>query len=217
MTTPTRRPRVTIMDSGRANIASVSAALRRAGAEVAIACSSRDLSDAEFLVLPGVGSFGAAMQFWTDHDLVQPIRDSILKGTPTLAICLGMQLLCRSSEESVGIDGLNIFDCAVRSFSHDLPIPHLGWNNVEVSDADITPDGVATDKIVKSGFAYFAHSFRLVEAPSAATVSIAHYDGPFVASFEVGNILACQFHPELSGRWGSELIQAWLDQEERPC
>ena len=217
MKAKSKLPRVTIVDSGRANIASVSAALRRAGAEVAIAGAAGDLSDAEFLVLPGVGSFGAAMQFWDDHDLVIPIREAILSGLPTLAICLGMQLLCRSSEESVGIEGLHIFDCAVRSFGHDLPIPHLGWNKVEVSDAEGSQVEVAANQIVKSGFAYFAHSFRLVDAPSAAKVSIANYDGPFIASIEVGNILGCQFHPELSGRWGSELIQTWLDQEKQVC
>jgi len=174
--------------------------------------NAEDLRKAEFLVLPGVGSFAAAMHSWTQRDLVAPIRARILEGVPTLAICLGMQLLCNASEESGGVEGLQIIDCDVRSFTNEVRIPHLGWNNVEVSTAEFS-----TNAIVKNGFAYFAHSFRLIDAPRDAKVGITYYNRPFIASIELRNILACQFHPELSGRWGSELIKNWLYQKETLC
>jgi glutamine amidotransferase len=207
MRSTTPKPRVTIVDSGKANIASVSAALRRAGADPFVANSATEINNAEYLVLPGVGAFGAAMQSWQERDLVQPIRDLINSGVPTLAICLGMQLLCSTSEEAPGVAGLNVIPAAVKSFSTSVRQPHLGWNIVEASDCELQ----------KTGYAYFAHSFRLTTSPGGCRVGRTNYDGSFIASIETKNILACQFHPELSGRWGAELIKAWLDQENGAC
>jgi glutamine amidotransferase len=200
-------PRVTIVDTGKANLASVSAALRRAGAEPFIACTAKELVSADFLLLPGVGAFGAAMDSLLKREMVGPIRLLIEGGVPTLAICLGMQLLCSASEEASNHAGLNIFSCEVTSFSNASRTPHLGWNQVEA------PKG----SLVTSGYAYFAHSFRIPSAPMGCIVGVTNYDAPFVASIELRNILACQFHPELSGKWGAELIRSWIERGRTSC
>jgi imidazole glycerol phosphate synthase glutamine amidotransferase subunit len=207
MSTPLRQPRVTILDTGKANIASVSAALRRAGAVSYIANAPQGLCDAEYLVLPGVGCFGAAMRSLKQRALIDPVRKLILDGVPTLAICLGMQLLCISSEEDEGVAGLGIISGTIQSLPKSLRAPHLGWNLVEASQC----------RFVETGYAYFAHSFCLMTPSEGAVTSVTNYGDEFIASCEIGNILACQFHPELSGAWGAGLINRWLGQKEGLC
>jgi imidazole glycerol phosphate synthase glutamine amidotransferase subunit len=198
---------VAILDTGKANIASVSAALRRAGAVPFIANTPHDLLNTEYLVLPGVGCFGAAIHSLEQRGLIDPVRKLILDGVPTLAICLGMQLLCASSEEDDGVAGLGVFSETIQALRGSVRAPHLGWNLVEASHAGF----------VETGYAYFAHSYCLMTPPQGAVASTTNYGDKFVASLEADSILACQFHPELSGAWGAALIERWLGQKEVAC
>jgi len=127
-----------------------------------------------------------------------------------MAICLGLQLLASSSDETPGITGLSIFEEShVARFagldpSNQLPlkVPQLGWNKV-VADPSA--------RLLTTGYAYFANSFRLTTPPPGWTAALSDYGGPFVAAVERGPHLACQFHPELSGPYGQALIARWLE------
>ena len=200
----TAAPAVTIVRTGVANLASVVAAFERLGARTHITTDAAEVAAAAHVMLPGVGAFGAGMGALMAHDLGRALSERVAADRPTIAICLGLQLLCQHSEETPGIAGLGIVPAAITRFddSH-VKVPQLGWNRVQVSGA----------RYLEPGHAYFANSFRIADgaALTGFTVATADYDGPFVAALERGRLLACQFHPELSGPWGSALLQRWLE------
>ncbi len=209
---------VGIISTGVANTASVVAAFRRLGVETELVSDWRKVESARRLVLPGVGSFGCAMDRLNELKMVEPLRERILSEIPTLAICLGLQLFCSASEESPGMEGLSILPTTVKRFDvqateesrhpHDqLRVPHLGWNQVKANSC----------KTLSNGQAYFAHSFYIDQVPPGWNQATAHHGGSFVAAIEKGSVLACQFHPELSGSWGRELLATWLGKVEVPA
>jgi glutamine amidotransferase len=193
---------VVIVSTGTANIASVNAALRRLGAEPKPAGGPDDVRDADYLVLPGVGAFGAAMERIEDQGLRETLVDRIEEGRPTLAICLGMQLLGEKSDESPQVSGLGAVPERVTRLPQDLTVPQLGWNRV-ASDP--------TSRFLEPGWAYFANSYKFETVPDGWIGARSEYGGEFASAIERGDVLACQFHPELSGAWGADLLRRWLD------
>lgn len=193
---------LTVVPTGTANTASVMAGFRRLGGDPAIARGPEDIVSADRLVLPGVGSFGAAMDEIDRLGMRQALGDRLAEGRPTLAICVGMQLLATASKETPGSAGLGHVDITVGSFPDTVRIPQLGWNEVRA--------GRGT-RFVGSGWAYFANSFRIEEVPDGWSSAIADYGGEFIAAMEQGDVLACQFHPELSGDFGSGVLAAWFE------
>ena len=198
--TPEEPQPIVIVRTGIANLASVIAGVRRCNLQPLVSDDPRDIERAGRLLLPGVGAFGAAMQAINDANLAGPLRDYARSNRPMLAICLGMQLLFERSEESLGVPGLAIAPGEARRFAGNLPIPQLGWNH-------ITPDSDC--KLIKPGAAYFANSYRITEPPPGFASARTDYGGPFISAIERGNLLACQFHPELSGPWGLALLKRW--------
>ena len=196
---------VVIVATGIANVASVAAALRRCGATVELTADPARVRDASRVVLPGVGSFGAGMAALRAGGLDDALAERVESDRPLLAVCLGLQVLCRASEESPGVVGLGLIDADVRRFPMDVRSPQFGWNAVDA-------DGAC--RVVASGWAYYANSFRVVDAPAGWAVASSDHGGPFAGALERGNIVACQFHPELSGLWGLGLIRRWLVREE---
>lgn len=196
---------VFIVRTGTANLASVCAGLQRFGVMPHITEDPAVVRDAARLVLPGVGAFGAAMEQLTARGLAAALRQRVASDKPTLAICLGLQLLCESSTESPGVAGLGVVRGAVERFGTDLRVPQLGWN-------EVVPDTGA--RWLTRGYAYFANSYRLATPPSDCQVAWTDYGGQFVCALERSRLLACQFHPELSGPWGLELLRRWLGQVE---
>lgn len=192
---------VAIVPTGTANLASVQAAFRRLGAEPHIVQDAATVASASHVMLPGVGAFGASLQRLREHGLDRALTRRIRADKPTIAICVGHQLLFEASEESPGVPGLGIVQAAIRRFPEGVRVPQFGWNEVAADDAC---------DLLDSGYAYFANSFRATEAPGWR-VARAEHGGPFVAAMEKGKIIGCQFHPELSGDYGAALLSRFLE------
>jgi len=191
---------VLVVQTGTANTASVLAGLRRTGADPVLVEDPSDLLKADRVVLPGVGALAAAMDRLEASGLTGVLKERIAEGRPTLAICLGLQLLCNGSEESPGTPGFGVVDGNIGAFSDRVNVPQMGWNQVIPA---------AGCRYLRDGHAYFANSYRLSEAPADWAVAWSDYGGRFVAALEQGDVLACQFHPELSGAWGADLLDRW--------
>ena len=192
-----------LIQTGIANVASISAAFERIGCKVVLTSDSEVIAKSERVILPGVGAFGAGMKTLEEFNLKAPLKQRIAENKPTLAVCLGMQLLTESSDETPGVSGLGIIHGHVERFAHTLRVPHFGWNQVVASSAS---------RFISTGFAYFANSYRLSTVSLPWLSATCTYGSTFVAAVEHGNILGCQFHPELSGDWGTELLVRWLEQ-----
>jgi imidazole glycerol-phosphate synthase subunit HisH len=201
MPEPEPKTRVAFATTGVANLESIMAAFRRAGAEPYLAPDAESLAAAGFAVVPGVGSFGSAMSALRASGMDEALRDRAARGEPTLGVCAGMQVFFEASEESPGVGGLCAVRGKLRRFSPDVPVPQLGWNRVRAG---------RSGGLVRNGWAYFANSYRLAVAPEGFLGSWAEYGEPFLAAAERPGLLLCQFHPELSGPWGQALIDAWL-------
>ena len=201
---------VSIIDTGVANTASVCAAFERMGVHTELILDVENVQRAELLVLPGVGSFGAGMQRLRERRLDRALIERVQDNRPTLAICLGLQLLCTSSDESPGVEGLAILDQTISAFPENAQRPQFGWNRVE-ADPDC--------RVLESGDAYFANSYKLDRAPEGWTACTTTHVVPFISALERGRVVACQFHPELSGAWGASILQRWvtLASEGTPC
>ncbi len=196
---------VVIVRTGTANLASVVAALSRAGANPRVADDPAVVASAARVVLPGVGAFAAAMEHLDQRGLVAPLAERIRGGRPTLAICLGLQLLAEGSDESPGTPGLGLIAGRASRFGDSVRVPQLGWNRV---------DPLPGARLLAPGFAYFANSYCLRALPPGWTGANSRYDVPFVSAIERGAVVGCQFHPELSGTWGASLIRRWLTDTE---
>ena len=206
-----------IVDYGMGNLRSVSKALESLGAGVKVSSDPKDVAGAEKLILPGVGAFGAAMQEPTARGLVEPIKAAINAGTPYLGICLGLQLLFESSEESPGIPGLGVLRGAVKRFSFDahlspqashLKVPHMGWNQVMTghwADAQGLRCPLLAE-IRANSFFYFVHSYYADPAERSLIALEADYGGQFAAMVWRERLFATQFHPEKSQSAGLRLL-----------
>jgi imidazole glycerol phosphate synthase glutamine amidotransferase subunit len=200
-------PEVAIIRTGVSNAASVMAALRRAGARPFLSDEAERVAAAPFAVLPGVGAFGPAAKALRERGLDEALRWRFSRGLPLLGICLGMQLCFEASEESPGVPGLSLFPGCVGRFRGAESLPQLGWNRVG-----------AGSFLLGAGWAYFANSYRLDEAPAGFGASWSSHGEPFVAALESpgpGSLLLCQYHPELSGAFGLSLLGRWLGTEPR--
>jgi cyclase len=192
---------VVIVPTGTANLASVRAAFERLGARPRVEADPEIIRSAPFVVLPGVGAFGPVARRLEGSDTARALRARLEQGDPTLAICLGLQLLAEGSEEAPGVPGLGILPGFVRSLPPEVAVPHLGWNLVE-------PERPGP---LSAGWAYFANSFALDRVPDGWDGAWFHHGKGMVAALWRGRVLACQFHPELSGEWGTALLRDWLE------
>ena len=194
-----------IVPTGTANTASVIAAFSRLGVAPRLATDIEQVDVAQRVILPGVGAFASAMDQIDELGMRDALVRRIGDGRPTLAICVGMQLLGAGSEESPGSVGLSVFAQSVVRFEGELRVPQLGWNRVEPANGA---------KLLEPGWAYFANSYRFTAVPEGWDTATTDYGGDFVSAVERGAVLACQFHPELSGPWGAALLRRWLTETE---
>lgn len=197
---------IAIIDYGAGNLQSVKKALDYLGEPNLITAKSSEIEAADALILPGVGSFGDAMQSLTDSGLLETVRAAALSDTPFLGICLGLQLLFPESEESKGVKGLGVLPGKIIKFPGDmgLKIPQIGWNSINIREGCKLYAGVP-----QNAYVYFVHSYYLQAADPEVVAATAEYGVTFHASVadEAHRLYATQFHPEKSGAVGLRILR----------
>ena len=203
---------VAIIDYDAGNVKSVEKALQFLGQETVLTRDPGKILGADRVILPGVGAFGDAMKRLEDYGLVDVIRKVVQNGTPFLGICLGLQLLFESSEESPGVQGLGILKGRILRIPEGegpdkkpLKIPHIGWNSLEFPKAGRLFEGV-----LPQSYVYFVHSYYLKAEDEAIVAASTEYGVPIHASVERKNVFACQFHPEKSGDVGLRILENFI-------
>ena len=194
---------IAILDYDAGNIRSVEKAFQYLGEETVLSRDRDEILAADKVVLPGVGAFGDAMNKLKDYNLVNTIYDVVDKKTPFLGICLGLQLLFESSDETPGVSGLGILPGNILRIP-DKPgykIPHIGWNSLE-----LTNNGRLFDGVAENAYVYFVHSYYLKARDEKMVKACTEYVTHIHASVEKDNVFACQFHPEKSGDVGLKIL-----------
>lgn len=194
---------ITIVDYGMGNLGSLLNMFKRVGARAQITADTRVVEDATKLLLPGVGAFDAAMKRINDSGLREVLdRKVLVEHTPILGICLGMQLLTRSSEEGTEA-GLGWIAASTRRFPSQpgLKVPHMGWNAVVPTQSHALTDGLPPDPRF-----YFVHSYYVTVDDAAHSLLTTSYGLEFDAAIGSRNILGAQFHAEKSHRFGMTLL-----------
>jgi glutamine amidotransferase len=199
--------RVVVLDYEMSNLRSATKALERLGAGVRVARHGDEVPAADAVVLPGVGHFGEAMVRMRRRGLDEAARAAAAAGTPVLGICLGLQLLFESSEESPGAAGLGLLPGRVRRLRTDLKLPHIGWSRVRWADGAplAPPAGEAGDSTY-----YFVHAFAVEPDDPALVLGRGEYGSGFCAAAGRDDVVGVQFHPEKSSAAGLALLGRWL-------
>lgn len=199
---------IAIIDYDAGNIRSVEKAMAKLGQEVWITRDRERIMNADKVILPGVGSFGDAMAHLREYNLVEVIKDVVAEKKPFLGICLGLQLLYESSEETPGVEGLGILKGKILKIPEQegLKIPHMGWNSLHLQN-----DGRLFRGIEQNPYVYFVHSYYLKAGEEETVKATTEYSVNIHASVEKDNVFACQFHPEKSGDLGLQILKNFAE------
>lgn len=195
---------IAIIDYDAGNLKSVEKAFKFIGEECVVTRDKNAILNADKVVLPGVGSFGDAMEKLHKYELVDTIYKVVEKKTPFLGICLGLQLLFDESEETPGVKGLGILKGKIVKIPKvdDIKIPHIGWNSLELHN------GGRLFKGIKNGeYVYFVHSYYLKAEEESIVTASTEYGTHIHASVEKDNVFACQYHPEKSSEAGLKMLK----------
>lgn len=195
---------IAIINYEMGNLRSVQKALEKLGHEATITDDPAALATAQKLILPGVGAYSDAMAALRQRELVEPIRTAIAAGTPTLGICLGMQLLFDKGYEDGEHQGLGIIPGEVRRFDlpSDYKVPHMGWNQIIKQSDSPLYHGIDT-----GAYFYFVHTYYCAPSDPTTIATTTDYGGEFCSSIQQGNLWATQFHPEKSQKVGLKLLE----------
>ena len=196
-----------IIDYDAGNIKSVEKAFLSMGEEAVITRDREVILGADRVILPGVGSFGDAMEKLHAYGLVEVIHEVVRRGKPFLGICLGLQLLFERSDESDGVPGLGLLPGEILKIpdTPGLKIPHIGWNSLRFPNRGRLFEGIQEDAYV-----YFVHSYYLKAADEGIVTATTEYGTLIHASVEKDNIFACQFHPEKSSEVGLHILKNFI-------
>lgn len=199
---------VAIIDYDAGNVKSVEKALQYLGQEAVVTRDPEVIRNADKVILPGVGSFGDAMEKLHGYGLVELIHEVAASGKPFLGICLGLQLLFESSDETPGVEGLGILKGKIVRIpeGEGLKIPHIGWNSLTYPNRGRLYRGIP-----ENSYVYFVHSYYLQAQDPSIVVARTEYGVEIQASVEKGNIFACQFHPEKSSGVGLTILRNFVE------
>ena len=202
---------IAIIDYGVGNLYSVAKAIAAVGGDAKITSNSDDLIRADKIILPGVGAFGDCMKNLVESGLIPTIREQISNKKYLLGICVGLQILFESSEESLNIDGLGILSGKIKKIhAENLKIPHMGWNSVNFSDSKIFAG------VKNNSYFYFVHSYHAAPDDKNLITATTDYGEKVTASVESENIFATQFHPEKSGDVGLQILKNFIEIKKNP-
>ena len=196
-----------IIDYDAGNIKSVEKALLFLGENACVTREKEKILGADKVILPGVGSFGRAMEKIRSYGLEDVIKETIDKGTPFLGICLGLQLLFERSEESAGVKGLGILKGEILRIPEKDggKVPQIGWNSLRYPNRGRLFEGILEDSYV-----YFVHSYYLKAEEEGIVTATTEYNTLIHASVEKDNVFACQFHPEKSSIVGLGILRNFI-------
>jgi imidazole glycerol-phosphate synthase subunit HisH len=197
---------VVIIDYGAGNLGNVTRAVQRTGFRPLVTDDARALDAASALIVPGVGAAADIMHNLEGRGLAEPIRRYIDSGRPFLGVCMGMQTLLTSSDENGGQQCLGIVPGTVKRFTGPLKIPHMGWNTVRQRRHHYIFDGIPDN-----AYFYFVHSYYPEPADPDVVIGEAEYGRPFAAIIARDNIVATQFHPEMSSTHGLRIYENFLN------
>ncbi|MDO4977430.1 MAG: imidazole glycerol phosphate synthase subunit HisH [Eubacteriales bacterium] len=199
---------ISIIDYDAGNIKSVEKALQHLGEDVVITSDPEMILNSDKVILPGVGAFGDAMERLRSSGLDQVIYQVAEKGIPFLGICLGLQLLFESSEETPGVKGLGLLKGKIVRIpdQEGLKIPHMGWNSIHYKEG-----ARLYKEIPQDSYVYFVHSYYLKAEDENDVAATTEYSTHIHASVEHGNIFACQFHPEKSSSVGLKILENFVN------
>ena len=198
---------VAVIDYDAGNIKSVEKAVIALGGDVRVTRNREEILRADHVILPGVGAFGDAMEKLHRYGLVDVIMETVQAHIPFLGICLGLQLLFESSEESEGVKGLGILPGRIVRLPEEtgLKIPHIGWNSLRYPNKGRLFEGISEESYV-----YFVHSYYLKAEEPGIVTATTEYAAHIHASVEKGNVFACQFHPEKSSEVGMRILRNFM-------
>jgi len=204
--------RVGLINIGLGNIASILNMLKQIGVSAHLINGPADCFNSDIIILPGVGHFDEGIRAIHRADLFEPLLELINEGrVRILGICLGMQLLCRGSEEG-NAQGLGIIDAEVKKFSFSsesrLKVPHMGWNAVLATRANILLSSTREQRF------YFVHSYKVIPSDPGIVIGLANHGGEFCAAFQQGVVFGVQFHPEKSHRFGMDLMRSFIEPQK---
>jgi glutamine amidotransferase len=197
-------PLIAVLDYGIGNLRSAQKALQRCGADARLTADPALVADADAVVLPGVGAFGACMDALRAAALEPVVHDSVASGRPFIGICVGMQMLFDRSDEDRDATGLGVIEGDIRWITDRLPRPQMQWNRMRVTDGH--RDDPMFVGLADEPWMYFVHSLHGVPADPAVVAATCEYGGAVNAAFRQGNVFATQFHPEKSGDNGLALL-----------
>jgi len=200
--------RVAIVDYGMGNIWSVQNALAEVGAQSELVAAPERLGEFDKIILPGVGAFGDAMRLLREAGMQRALEEKARQGMPVLGVCLGMQLMCRSSTENGSHQGLGWIDAEVIALepAQGVKIPHMGWNTVRFAKPSPLTEGIADG----TDF-YFVHGYQVVCKDPADVLGTCEHGQRVTAMLAHGNLFAAQFHPEKSQRGGLQMLKNFVE------
>jgi imidazole glycerol-phosphate synthase subunit HisH len=195
-------PLVAVLDYGIGNLHSAQKAIEKMGADARLTSDAGVVADADGVVLPGVGAFGACMKTLRSTRLERPALDAVASGRPFLGICVGMQMLFDGSEEDATARGLGVIPGTVRWIPTGVKRPQMQWNRLDLR----LPDDPMLASLGDDPWVYFVHSLHGVPDDPAVVAATCEYGGTLNAAFRLDNVFATQFHPEKSGPTGLQLL-----------
>ena len=200
-----------VVDYGVGNLGSIARAFQRIGAPSKLSADVEEIRRSKLLVLPGVGHFGEAMNNLRARGLEEPLRDAVAEGAHLLGICVGFQMLFEKSEEAPGVEGLGLLPGEVHRFATKRPVPHIGWNQLELQGTTPLLEGVTS-----GDYFYFLHSYYVKPGEKGVVRASTRYGRSFCSVGGNGRVAGIQFHPEKSQRLGLTVLTNFWKKSSGP-